>query len=86
MVSGSDITANVTTAGVLKTDHGSIYDYSSQKEPRVLSNAGNYMRHNSRTSSAKNFLRQAPLLLRRHNRLWPPRTNTNVQPAKNSSA
>ncbi|KAF2539963.1 hypothetical protein F2Q68_00030264 [Brassica cretica] len=52
MVSGSDATADVTTAGVFETDHGSIYDYSSQKEPR-LSNASNYMRHNSRTSSAK---------------------------------
>ncbi|KAG2277205.1 hypothetical protein Bca52824_059760 [Brassica carinata] len=52
MVSGSDATADITTASVLETDHGSIYDYYSQKEPRLLY-AGNYMRHNSRTSSAK---------------------------------
>ncbi|CAN7048460.1 unnamed protein product, partial [Brassica rapa subsp. trilocularis] len=40
------------SASVFKTDHGSIYDYSSQKEPRLL-NARNYMIHNSQTSSAK---------------------------------
>ncbi|KAF3500909.1 hypothetical protein F2Q69_00041147 [Brassica cretica] len=43
---------------------------------RILERATTLERRQLHETQLSNFLRQAPLLLRCHNRLWPPRTNT----------